>query len=214
MNEIAEDINSVKKRFVKQWTLMMVPAFVLGFSIPMIFLFLIVPSDTLGIILSVVGFGIPIIGLQSFVLRKWTGFAVHWLLSWLFGAVPGFFVTLVETSSGLSEDPLPLYGYLVSIIGFTIGEWVILRAYVPNSFFWITTNALAWIAALIVFIFVLFLFIFSHYCWYEAGGFGWLICILLPAIISGLISGYLYGSITARFFTARLFDPAPKDSGG
>jgi hypothetical protein len=204
---MSEMLISEKKKFAKQWNVMMMLGFLFGYSLPMLLILLLERSNFLSNSVVLVVFVLPIIGLQSFALNKWTDFNLYWLISGISGIVLGLIVMLATKSSIRNEELFPIYGLIIAIIGFTIVQWVILRRYVSMSIFWITTNAFAWIVAMIILLAILSIFIFSHYCWYGDGELNRYICTLLPMIISGPISGFVYGSITARYFFERLFKP-------
>ena len=194
-----------KKKFVKQWNLMMMLGFLFGYSLPILIFLLLGTSNFLSNSLALVAFVLPIIGLQSFALSKWTAFNLYWFLSGISGIVLGLIVMLATSPTTLDEELFPYHGLIIAIIGFTIVQWIILRRYVSMSIFWITTNAFAWIVALVILLAIISIFIFSEYCWYGDGELNRYICTLLPMIIAGPISGFVYGSITARYFFERLF---------
>lgn len=204
---MSEMLISKKKKFAKQWNLMMMLGFLFGYSLPMLLFLLLATSNFLSNSLALVAFVLPIIGLQSFALSKWTAFNLYWFLSGISGIVLGLIVILATKPTTLDEELFPYHGLIIAIIGFTIVQWIILRRYVSMSIFWITTNAFAWIVALLILLAIFSIFIFSEYCWYGDGGLNRYICTLLPMIIAGPISGFVYGSITARYFFERLFNP-------
>lgn len=93
--------------------------------------------------------------------QKWIGAtAVGAFTAWLLGMIPSTLMALAETEEAVATaqpeiNNLVLFS-LAALMGLVLGpilalpQWLVLRRYVENAFWWIPANALAWMVGMVL----------------------------------------------------------------